>query len=40
MKSIEVLLGSESTLSQLKAKNVTKLKIVDISDTFVSIFPL
>ena len=40
MKSLEVLLAKGSTLRQLKAGNVTKLKIIDISDTHVSAVPI
>ena len=36
MRSLEVLLGNGSKLRQLKTKNATKLRIVDISNTLMS----
>ena len=40
MTLLEVLLAKGSALRYLKTKNVTKLRIVDISDTFVSMLPI
>ena len=40
MKSVEVLLTKGSALRHLKTSNITKLRIVDISNTFVSALPI
>ena len=40
MRSVEILQANNSALKQLKTTNVTKLKIVDVSSTLISLFPI